>query len=209
MRLFFALMLPPAIQDHLCEAQEGLAGARWVETESLHLTLRFLGELDRPDAEEVAEAMLDLRAPVARFRLAGVDMFSGPRGVRSIWAKPDPAPPLAHLAAKVDRLSHRAGLALEQRAFRPHVTLGRCGSCDPARVGAWLQRHSTLATPAFEVPEVSLVLSHLGRYGPYYEVVATYPLDTGPCVDPRSGASATAGPLAECWAAGGTACCQR
>lgn len=184
MRLFVALMMPPAIADVLVDVQEGIAGANWVDPDDFHLTLRFLGDLDRPDAEDVAEALAQIEAPVVRLRLRGLDVFEGAKRVTTVWAVPEPTSPLRHLAAKVDRACHAAGQPLERRAYRPHVTLARCRGCDPREIGALLQRHGDVATPFVSLEAMWLVSAQLGRDGPHYTPLAAFKLGDGEPVEP-------------------------
>ena len=153
---------------------DGPPGWAWQDEEQLHVTLRFIGEVERPMAEDIAAALGAIRAPVVEMALAGAGWFDqGPRG--ALFARVAPAGPLAALHAKVDRKLVGLGLAPERRAYLPHITLARRrrGAADP---GDWLARHAGLEGAAGEVDRLILFESRLGRHGPAYEAVATYPL---------------------------------
>jgi 2'-5' RNA ligase len=100
---------------------------RWVGDEQLHLTLRFIGEVERPLANDIAAALQELGSRAFELRLSGVGKFERRSG-GAIWAGVEPKEPVAALAAKVERALQQAGLEPEHRAFAPHITLARCSS---------------------------------------------------------------------------------
>lgn len=179
-RLFVALRPPPDIRDALADCQEGVTGARWQDDDQLHLTLRFVGEVERPQAEDLAAALAQVHAPAPHVALAGVGSF-GTRGrADTLWAGLAPAEPLRHLHAKVDHACVRAGLPPDRRAYAPHVTVARL----PRSLGAapevarWCARHAGLLSAPFTLPHLILYRSHLGREGASYELVARWQLGT-------------------------------
>ena len=177
-RLFVALRPPPAISRLLATAQTGVAGARWQDDDQLHLTLRFIGAVERPVAEDIAAALATIVAAAPTIRLSGVGRFDTKRGGGALWAGITPREPLAALHRKVDQACVGAGLAREGRAFLPHVTLARlsrAAATDPA-VERWLADHTGLASEAFTPTHLVLYESHLGRDGAAYEAVARWPL---------------------------------
>lgn len=175
-RLFVALRPPRPVRDLLLAAMHGIAGARWQNDEQLHLTLRFIGEVDRHRAEDIAAALGALHAPPVGARIAGVDLFERHGRPHMIWAKVEPHAPLAALHRKVDQLLARVGVAPETRSFIPHVTLARLNrGTGPA--APFLASNSDLAGPAFLFGHVILYESELGHGGSRYHPVARYPLD--------------------------------
>jgi 2'-5' RNA ligase len=174
-RLFVALRPPPAIRRACLEAMEdGPPGWAWQDDEQLHLTLRYIGEVDRHQAEDVSDALQKVRASPVDLALTGVGWFDqGSRG--ALFARCGPAEPLAALHKKIDRALVQAGLEPERRAYLPHITLARrrSGAVDPA---GWLERRAGLATPAEPVASMILYQSHIGRHGSTYEAVASYPV---------------------------------
>ncbi len=176
-RLFVGVELPQRIRTGLSALQGGLRGARWVAPESLHLTLRFIGEVDRRQAEDIAAELGALRAPRFAVRLAGAGTFGSDRRPRALWAGIAPSPDLHRLKRQVDSLCARAGLGPDERRFAPHVTLARIRS---GVRGAAERRANALAgavTGEFPVEDVVLFESRLGAGGPHYERVVRYPLD--------------------------------
>ena len=172
-RLFVALRPPEDIRDLLIDAMEG-ADLRWQDEDQLHLTLRFLGEVERPVANDVAAALAGIAFPPFELAISGVGRFDhGRRG--ALWAGVSPKDPVKALAAKVERACQAAGLDPERRAFHPHVTLARWSRGKPLLDG-WLERNSNLRSPPWQVTEMILYETHLGQSGAHYEPVATYPL---------------------------------
>ncbi|MDR7058239.1 MULTISPECIES: RNA 2',3'-cyclic phosphodiesterase [unclassified Sphingopyxis] len=175
-RLFVALRPPRPVRDILLAAMHGIAGARWQNDEQLHLTLRFIGEVDRHMAEDIAAALGALHAPRVTARIAGVDLFERQGRPHMIWAGVEPHDPLAALHRKVDQRLARVGIAPETRAFVPHVTLARLNR-NSGPVAPFLALSGDLASPAFEFGHVTLYESELGHGGSRYHPVARYPLE--------------------------------
>jgi RNA 2',3'-cyclic 3'-phosphodiesterase len=175
-RLFVALRPPEDIRDRLIDAMEDSPELRWVGDEQLHLTLRFIGEVERPLADDIALALGRVRFGRFDLSVAGVGLFAQRHG-GALWAAVHPKEPVAALAAKVERACVAAGLEPERRAFHPHITLARWNRGASAGLAhAFLERNRALATPAFAVTSFILYESHLSRHGPHYEAVAEFPL---------------------------------
>lgn len=173
-RLFIAIRPPEAVRDLLLDTMEGFPALRWQDDDQLHLTLRFVGEVERPIAEDLAAALGTLRFPPFAIHVAGVGRFDHhKRG--ALWAGVEPRTPLAALAAKVERLCVSVGLPPERRVFHPHITLARWSRGEGASLDLWLAAHAVLRSDEFMVDVVTLYQSHLGRAGAQYEVVAEYP----------------------------------
>ena len=174
-RLFVAIRPPEAIRDRLIDAMDDSPVLRWVPFDNLHLTLRFIGEVERPMAEDIARALHAIRPPAFSLRLWSVGRFDQ-RGGGSVWAGIEPREPVAALAAKVDRACVAAGLEPEHRAFHPHVTLARFRRSAEQEASDFVRRHSDLASEAFQVDSFTLFESRLSRHGAHYEPIADYPL---------------------------------
>jgi len=185
-RLFVALRPPRPVREILLAAMHGIAGARWQNDQQLHLTLRFIGEVDRHKAEDVAAALGALHAPAAVARIAGVGLFERQGRPHMIWAGVEPHDPLAALHRKVEQRLARVGIAPETRAFTPHITLARLNR-GSGPVAPFLALNGDLASPAFEFGHVTLYESELGHGGSRYHPAARYPLE-----DENSATSAAA-----------------
>lgn len=178
-RLFAALRPPEPIRDELLDLQAGVADARWQDDGQLHLTLRFMGEVERPVAEELADAFQQLRGSAIPARLAGAGMFGGRGRAGALWVGAQPRDPIAALHRKIDQLCVRIGLEPERRAFTPHVTvarLSRGAGVNGPEVEAWLARHAGFASEPFVFDRAVLFQSRLGRAGASYEPVVETPL---------------------------------
>ena len=180
LRLFVALRPPPAIRVQLSECMDGVPDARWQDDEQLHLTLRFIGAVERAQGEAVAAALAQVHAPAPTVRLAGVGRFERRGRTDALWAGVAPHDALAALHRKVDAACIRAGLDPERRAYLPHITLARLSpSAGRApEIEDWLADTAGLASAAFTLPHLVLYQSRLGRDGATYEPVARWPLHT-------------------------------
>ena len=175
-RLFVAIRPPEPIRDLLVDAMDHGADFRWQDDEQLHLTLRFIGEVERPVANDLAPALTRIRSAAFELRIAGVGRFEQ-RNSGALWAGVDPKEPVAALAAKVERACQSAGLEPERRAFHPHITLARWKGRRTRELKDYLERHGGLSSPSFAVDAFILFESRLSRHGAHYEEVAAYPLD--------------------------------
>jgi len=177
-RLFIGLRPPRAIRDRLCSVMHGVAGARWQEDDQLHLTLRYIGEVDRRMAEDIAVTAQHLPARAITCAIAGVGSFAKEGRANALWAGVAPQAPLVDLHKKIDHALVRIGLPAEGRAFVPHITLARLPRSAGAGPGidAFLVREAALASPLFTFEQLILFESHLDPDGARYEMVACWPL---------------------------------
>jgi len=174
-RLFVAIRPPEAVRDLLIDAMDDSPELRWVGDEQLHLTLRFVGEVERPVANDLAAALGKLRAEPFQLRLNGAGRFDQRNG-GALWAGVDPKQPVTALAAKVERVCQQVGLEPERRAFHPHITLARWKGRSSRAADAFIERHGGLTSAPFPVDRIILFESQLSRHGPHYEEVAICPL---------------------------------
>jgi 2'-5' RNA ligase len=174
-RLFVAIPPPEPIRDLLIDAMDDRADFRWQEDAQLHLTLRFIGEVERPLAEDLASALARIRAAPFELRIGGVGRFDQ-RNSGALWAAVEPKAPVAALAAKVERACRSAGLEPERRVFHPHITLARWKGRRTREVHDLLERTRGLASEPFAIDRFILFESRLSRHGAHYEEVAAYPL---------------------------------
>jgi 2'-5' RNA ligase len=174
-RLFVAIRPPEPIRDLLIDAMDDNADFRWQDDEQLHLTLRFIGEIERPVANDLADALTRISARPLELRIAGVGRFEQ-RNSGALWAGVEPKPPLAALAAKVERVCQSAGLEPERRVFHPHITLARWKGRRTREVQNYLERRGGLTSDPFAIEAFGLFESHLSRHGAHYEEVASYRL---------------------------------
>ncbi|MGD1880464.1 MAG: RNA 2',3'-cyclic phosphodiesterase [Kiloniellaceae bacterium] len=177
MRLFVALSLPDTVRERLCGLCSGLPGARWVAPESLHLTLRFIGEVDGGVAEDIDAALSGIHCPRFSLTLAGVGDFGDGRRLRSVWVGVEANEVLERLQAKVEQAVRRAGQPPEKRKFKPHVTLARFKSHPGGRLEDYFAERALFRCPPFPVTGFTLYSSYLAHEGAIYSPEAVYPLD--------------------------------
>ncbi|MDJ0277978.1 RNA 2',3'-cyclic phosphodiesterase [Sphingomonas sp. 2R-10] len=178
-RLFVGLRPPSAMREALFDIMDGVEGARWQDDDQLHVTLRYIGEVERPVAEDIALALQSIHAPAIDLALSGVGRFDTGRRGRALWAGVAPHDAVAALHRKVDHALVRIGLPPEGRAYLPHVTLARLNAAS-GPTEEFLRIHAALTLPPMRVDHFTLFESHLGRDGAWYEPVARYPLLAAP-----------------------------
>ncbi|MCP1468713.1 2'-5' RNA ligase [Sphingobium sp. OAS761] len=172
-RLFVAIRPPAAVRRSLVALMGGVEGARWQDDGQLHLTLRFIGKVDRHQANDIADALGMIRFDPFDIAISGVGGFDRKGIIDTLWAGVRPIDPLARLHRKIDRICVSLGLAPEGRAYLPHITLARFGRSG-GRIDAFLAVHAGLAGPAFPVTGFTLFESHVGHDGARYHAVADY-----------------------------------
>ena len=174
-RLFVAIRLPEGIRDLLIDAMDDSPEFRWQNEEQLHLTLRFIGEVERPLAQDLADALGRIQSPPFELRITGSGRFEQ-RSSGALWAGVEPKEPVTALAAKIERACTAVGLEPERRAFHPHITIARWKGRRGREVADFLDRRRGLASEPFAVKEFILFESRLSRHGAHYEEIASYPL---------------------------------
>lgn len=172
-RLFVAIRPPADIRAALLAIMGGVVGARWQDDDQLHLTLRFVGEIDRHRANDLADALREIRFPPFDIRLSGVASFARKGHVHTLWAGVQPHEPLAQLHQKVDRACVRIGLPPDDRAYLPHITLARLGR-SAGETETFLATHAGLASSSFTIDSFALFESHLSHSGSTYHMVERY-----------------------------------
>jgi RNA 2',3'-cyclic 3'-phosphodiesterase len=175
-RLFTALSIPWDVAETLKRRQAGLPGAKWRSEEQLHVTLAFYGEVSERQAEDLA-AELQRAATGGAFdiELSGVGAFGDAHRSHTLWAGVRPNERLSTLATRCKAAAERAGLRIERRDYRPHLTLAYLKPhTDPDRVGAWITGHNLLHSPPITVDRFGLYSSVLTAAGSQYELEREY-----------------------------------
>ncbi|GBD50578.1 RNA 2',3'-cyclic phosphodiesterase [Methylopila sp. Yamaguchi] len=174
-RLFTAIEVPEDIGLALSGYRGGLSGARWIDVENYHVTLRFLGDVDEGVAQEAAYLLGAIRRPPFDVAIEGLDAFGGARP-RALIAKVAPSPAILELQAEHERLMRRAGLPAESRKFTPHVTLARLRDASPRAVADYLGLRGGPARLSFRAEQFVIYSSRDSVGGGPYVVEAAYPL---------------------------------
>ncbi|HHB75783.1 MAG TPA: RNA 2',3'-cyclic phosphodiesterase [Desulfobulbus sp.] len=176
MRLFVAIDLPEKIKEQVAGLCCGLPGARWVNPEQLHLTLRFIGEVDGGMFRDIRETLDEVRSDPFTLQLDGVGFFP-PRGKpRVAWVGLRQSVELSQLRNRIESRLAALGLEPETRKFSPHITLARLKNTPASKVGRFLETHNLFLSPPFTIKEFFLYSSRLGRNGAIHRIEAGYPL---------------------------------
>ena len=164
--------------------------ARWVKPESLHVTLKFIGEQSETDVEHVKQALAAVSLPTTEIHFHGYGFFPTPKSARVFWIGMEAGEQLSALAAAIDDKMGTLGIPKEDRPFSPHLTLARAGggsgaprwrkSDKPNRVFQYLQeRLAVLSAPEFGTMtprEFFLYQSQLSPKGSKYTKLARFAL---------------------------------
>jgi len=193
MRIFIALDIDEAIRDGIARFLDGVRGfapdARWVRPESLHVTLKFIGETAPENVDPIKEKLKAVEANAIEMNIRGSGFFPGAKSPRIFWLGIEAGPSLAALASTVDDRVAALGIAKEDRPFSPHLTLARGGggSASPrSKIDGFKpsfqrlqEKLAALPVPEFgtmTTREFFLYQSHLSRGGSRYEKLASFTL---------------------------------
>lgn len=176
-RLFTGLALPEGLSATLAEHQNGVPGARWVEPKNLHVTLRFIGEVDENVAADLDAELAAVKAAPVPVALRGLGRFGDKRGARILYVGVEPDPALLHLRDKVESACVRVGLEPERRRYKPHVTLARFSDPAGGRVDDIVAANTEWQPGAFTAEHFVLFSSHLSPNGADYTAERTYSLE--------------------------------
>ena len=174
-RLFAGLEIPAEIGQSLSNLRGGLPGARWIDPENYHVTLRFIGDIDGMSANEIASMLFRINRKPFEVKVQGLQSFGG-RKPRAVVASVEPSRPLIELQAELERLMQRLGLEPEGRKFTPHVTLARLRDASSRDVAEYLSSRGPLFGSSFRVSRFVLFSARASVGGGPYVVEADYPL---------------------------------
>ena len=175
-RLFTGLEIPPRVAQSLSMMRGGLPGARWIDPENYHLTLRFIGDIDDALARDIAGLLGRVQRASFELRLDGLSSFGG-RKPRALVASVAPTSQLMELQAEQERLLQRLALDPEGRKYTPHVTLARLRDSSSRQVADYLSARAHYRSSSFEVSRFVLFSSRASVGGGPYVVEAAYPLE--------------------------------
>jgi 2'-5' RNA ligase len=174
-RLFTALEIPRQVGQSLAVMRCGLPGARWIDPENYHLTLRFIGDIDDALARDIAGLLGRVQRVPFELRLDGLASFGG-RKPRAVVAAVAPVAPLIELQAEHERLLQRLGLEPEGRKYTPHVTLARLRDSSSREVADYLSVRAHYRSSSFAISRFVLLSSRSSVGGGPYVVEEAYPL---------------------------------
>jgi 2'-5' RNA ligase len=174
-RLFTALEIPRDAALSLSLLRGGLPGARWIDVENYHMTLRFIGDVEGHVADEIANALDRVRRHSFPLTLSGVGAF-GSRKPHAIYAGAKASPDLNALQSEIDRICQRLGIPADARRFTPHVTLARLRNSSPGDVATYLSARGNFAAASFRVGRFVLMSSRDSVGGGPYVIEEAWPL---------------------------------
>ncbi len=174
-RLFVGIELPEEIRDLISDLEAPLPGTRWIASDNLHLTLRFVGDIDNRQAREFSDFLSGIDIDAFEMRLDGLGTFGG-REPRTLWAGVSAGPQLDALARATERAARAAGLKPEGRAFKAHVTIARLNKPRIEALTRFLTRHGRFRSPSFVVSRFVLYSSKPLIGGGPYVVEEAFPL---------------------------------
>lgn len=175
-RLFVAIDPPEEIRQQLSRICFGLPGAKWSDDDQLHITLRFIGEVDGAVFADAYEALAEVSAEPFEVTVKGVGFFPPRQDPKILWAGVEKNDRLKHLRNKIESALVRAGLQSEKRKFTGHITLARLKDTPPAKVATYLREYALFRLDPFPVNEFCLYSSFLSSERALHQVEATFPL---------------------------------
>jgi 2'-5' RNA ligase len=181
MRVFIAIELPNDVRTQLKDVQRVLrplaTAAKWVSPESIHITLKFLGEVPEKRVDQIDASLASLTWKPFTIAVHGVGFFPSARSPRVFWVGMD-APTMQGLTEELDARMEPLGFESEKRAFRPHITIARAKT---SRLDAALVTASATFAErnfgSFTADRINLVQSTLKPTGAVYSTIKEYLLE--------------------------------
>jgi RNA 2',3'-cyclic 3'-phosphodiesterase len=173
-RLFTGLEIPDAAKDSLLAVMGGLPNIRWQTREQLHLTLRFIGDVDPSLAEDIRYKLSAVKFSPFEYAIRGIGLFGTHRAPRMLWAAVEGGQSLRELYRRISAQMVGLGIEPETRKYTPHVTLGRFKGSRGERLEAYLAAHGALSVAKIPATRFALFQSHLGNEGAHYDVIEAY-----------------------------------
>ena len=175
-RLFTAIEIPEAIRVRLSLIRAPLGGAKWIEPENMHVTLRFAGDIDGRTADELVDFLADVRARPFPIAIKEIGAFGG-RDPRVLWAGVEAGEELDALYRANERAVRAAGIEPAGRDFKPHVTLARMRGARQHAVARFLEENGAFRSEPFVATRFVLLSARPGSGGPPYGVVEAFPFE--------------------------------
>ena len=175
-RLFVAIDLPAETKKELAAICFGLPGARWMPVDQLHLTLRFIGEVDGGLYKDIQEMLATVTMAPFTIRLQGVGHFPPRKRPRVLWVGIEACDLLMRLRGRIESILVRGGLEPEGRKYSPHITIARLQDTPLVKAGNFLAANGLFATTPFTVRDFLLYSSKLTPKGAIHTIEASYPL---------------------------------
>lgn len=177
LRLFTALDPPAAIKQQLLLLRRSMPGARWQNADQMHITVKFIGEVENGLLPEIKEALASIKVDSLTLSFDSVDYFGSNRYPRTLYAKISPNPELTKLNKQIKNALSEIDIKTERQKFKPHITLARLKQTSYQSVGQFIQQEALFKTDGFKVDEFHLFSSKLHPEGSQYFIEDSFPLD--------------------------------
>ena len=175
-RLFVAIVLPEAVKERMALLAGGVPGAKWVDRDNMHLTLRFIGDVPEDRMADIHHGLSRVRQPAFDVTLSGIGYFKQGRHPTVLWVGVERNDDLQQLHDKIEQALQREGFDADARRYSPHITLARLQRAPEARVASFVAEHNLFRTPPIRVETFTLFSSFLSSSGSIYTAEAEYPL---------------------------------
>ena len=176
--LFIAVTVPCTIAARLAALGGGIPGGRQVPAENMHITLRYLGEIDTALADEICEGLATVSHAPFTLKVSGVGFFGKKRDPRLLYAGVSPHDDLVMLHHKVEGLLLQLRVPSRERKYHPHITLARLKNSSPHRIGDFVAANNLIESPPFVIRSFGLHESHRRSDGSHYRMIREYALDS-------------------------------
>lgn len=175
--LFVALKLPQAVREQLALLQHGLDNASWVLQQNMHLTLRFIGQIESERFDDICAALSMVRSKPVSFRLLDVGHFSRGSVPHAVWVGVKPSRDLIDLRKRIEQSFASVDVTTEARKYTPHVTIARLRGTKQKHLLHWLTANASFSMPTTKFSDFTLYASHRSRKGSIYHILETFPLN--------------------------------
>ncbi len=175
-RLFVAIDLPERIRDDLSSLYCAIPGARWMEDDQIHLTLRFIGEVEPAIENKIISALGTISIPPFTINLKNVGVFPPRKEPRVLWIGIQENNTLLRLQNQIERSLVNIHLEPDTRKFHAHITIARLNNAHKDRLAEFISTNNLFCTEPFEVSEYILYRSYLGKDRSHYVKEATFRL---------------------------------
>ncbi|WP_440999627.1 RNA 2',3'-cyclic phosphodiesterase [Fodinibius sp. SL11] len=176
MRLFIAIPIPEAVKKRLLDLQQPIEGMRWQAKEQMHLTLKFVGEVDETTGNKLRKEMTKIAHPNFSMTIAGIGYFPEGKHPKVVWAGVKQNELLFELHEKIEGYCQNMGICPEKRPFKPHVTVARTKGTSKRAVTSFINQHKKFAVRDILVDEFVLYESKLHSDGARHSRLQSYRL---------------------------------
>jgi len=177
MRLFIAIDVPEQVKQALEEIQQPELGIRWTTPDTLHLTLRFIGDVEPAARDDLVEALDVPGENRFAITLKGIGYFPPRKQPKIVWVGLEENDALMKLQSEVETACRTVGLEPDDRPFTPHITIGRVRGASKKEVLSFINQHKRFRMDDIPVEEFILYESKLYRDGAVHTPIHRFPLD--------------------------------